>query len=489
MPRKSPCGLMTQRMGAATPTWAVVFLLALTLVAGLAAASVYQFYDGVSDPPPSYPSGGNGVVVFSNSWAAQSFEASANYTLARVDLWATANGAANNSATLEVRLDSAGVPDMVGPRLAAATATAPASYGWVSFNVAPNVVLTRGRMYWVVLESNGTGGSRGWTWWNTGNDTFINPGEGEVSSSLGTSWGSAGGDFAVRTFGYMETHVQIAMTVDYPQARAGEVVTFALFFNNTGGVEAAQVWINETLPAGLAYFSDNASASQGIASRIGNWTFLRVEPGSHYFFLKASIDSSAANQSLLVNRVTLAYTDFRGSPMSGSTAAVTLTVTGALGGSGGIGDLVSYAMFAAVIAWILFAGLWPRGRLEEVFLVDNGGTLVAHLSRTDDGQVDHDIFAGMLTAVQAFVRDSFASAKEGELKRMDFGMRKIYLWRGTHSYLAAVLKGRTPPTLGRKLRNTLERIEQAYGDVLASWGGDMRQVEGTVQILSSSLLG
>ena len=179
----------------------------LALLAALASASVYQFYDGVSDPPPNYPAGGTGVVIFSNAWGAQSFQASANYTLARVDLWALANGAANGSATLEVRADEAGGPNMVGLPLASATSTAPSSYGWVSFNVAPNVFLTRGTRYWVVLENNGSSGSRGWTWWNTGNDTLIPGGQGESSSNQGSSWGSAPGDFAVRTFGYQETPV------------------------------------------------------------------------------------------------------------------------------------------------------------------------------------------------------------------------------------------------------------------------------------------
>ncbi len=470
-------------------TAVVLALVILALLASEASAAVYQFYDGVTDPPPAYPVGGDGIVLFTNSWGAQSFRADTNYTLARVDLWAMENGVANDSATLEVRKDDAGSPNMVAPPLASATATAPATYGWVSFNVAPNVLLVAGTMYWVVLETNASSGSRGWTWWNTANDTFIDPGQGELSSSTGASWSSAPGDFAVRTFGYMETQVQVALTVDRTAAPAGDIVTYVIYFNNTGGVPAASVSVTDVLPSGLSYLSDNATASSGSRVEASRWAFAGVTPGVHYFLLKASIDHEVANQSLLVNRVDLAYSDFRGVPMPGSSAAVTLTVTDPLAGGGGSLGLLPYVLFAAVLGWIFLAGLWPRGKLEDVFLVDNGGTLVAHLSRAGNHGIDQDIFVGMLTAVQAFVRDSFASVREGELKRMDFGPRKIFLRRGRQSYLAAVLNGRTPPTLRRRMRRTLDRVEAAYGGVLAHWGGDTKSVEGTEQLLTAGLLG
>ncbi len=479
---------MPHRPGFATPAFVAFLSVGLTLLAACASASVYQFYDGVGDPPPNYPTGGNGQAIFTNLWAAQSFEASANYSLARVDLWALAAGVPNNLATLEVRAGNASNPDMMVPPLATATTTAWSYYGWVGFNVAPNILLTRGATYWIVLESNASSASRGWTWWNTGNETFLASGQGDASSDAGESWTSVGGDFAFRTFGYTKPSFQIAMVADRSVARPGEVVTFSIFFNNTGSGSAAQIWVNDTLPAGLTYLSDNASASQGIRGEGERWAFSDVAPGVHYFLLKATIAAGVANQTFLVNRVDLAYTDFRGISMDNSSATVTVTVTAWLAGSG-MGDGVGYLFFAAVLAWILAFGFWPRGRLEQVFLVDNGGTLVAHLATSDNGNMDRDIFVGMLTAVQAFVRDSFAEAKEGELKRMDFGPRKMYIRRGSHSYLVAVLNGRTPPTLRRKMQRTLARVEEKYGEILANWSGDTNLVEGTTELLSAGLIG
>ncbi|HVG37461.1 MAG TPA: hypothetical protein VNA10_06980, partial [Thermoplasmata archaeon] len=65
-----------------------LFLVVLTAVALTASASLYHFYDGVSDPPPTFPSTGRAVAISSAQWAAQSFRASASYVLTRVSLWA-----------------------------------------------------------------------------------------------------------------------------------------------------------------------------------------------------------------------------------------------------------------------------------------------------------------------------------------------------------------------------------------------------------------
>ncbi|HYM38580.1 MAG TPA: choice-of-anchor R domain-containing protein [Thermoplasmata archaeon] len=479
---------MTHRMGVAAPASAVLLLVVLTLLGAGASASLYHAFDGVGDPPPNYPSGGSGVAIFSDAWAAQSFRASANYTLVRVDLWARATTFANGSATLEVRADGAGAPNMNAAPLASATTSAPAAYGWVRFNVAPSVALTQGGTYWIVLESNASSAGRGWTWWNTGSDAAVVPGVGLVTSDDDSPWRAAGGDFAVRTFGYAEARMQIGLSVDRSGVAAGGVVTYSIFFNNTGGGPAVQVWVDDALPAGLTYLSDNATASNGLRWAGTRWNFTNVDPGVHYFLLRATVDAGVANQSLLVNRVSLGYTDFHGTVMANSTAAVTLTVTAMPVGAGENGGLLGYLAFFAVVVGIFAAALRPRGRLEQVFLVDNGGTLVAHLSRVADGGIDRDIFVGMLTAIQSFVRDSFTAAQEGELRRLDFGSRKICLRRGSHTYLVAVLQGPISPTLGWKMGRTLARIETTYGEVLAAWTGDVQLVEGATEMLSAGLL-
>src|SRR5437899_6936930 len=64
-----------------------LFIVVLTSVALTASASLYHFYDGVSDPPPTFPSTGKAVAVSSAHWAAHSFRASASSILTRVSSW------------------------------------------------------------------------------------------------------------------------------------------------------------------------------------------------------------------------------------------------------------------------------------------------------------------------------------------------------------------------------------------------------------------
>ena len=469
----------------------LVTLLALgtLLLLPAVSASLYQFYDGVSDPPPNYPAGGTGVAVFRNEWGAQSFVASGDYTLARVDLWASANSATGANSTLVVTTDRAGGPDMVDPPLATAAASAPDSFGWVSFNVAPNVVLSVGTTYWIVLENSGSSASQGWSWWNTQNETTISSGSGDLSSNSGGAWSAAGGDFALRTFGYVDADVDVAAAVSGPQARAGESVTVTVWFNNTGTTPAGTVWINNTMPSGLAYVSDNALAANGVRVGTANWTFNGVEPGGHSFVIVFSIDSEQANHTFLVDRIELAYTDFRGQPMPASSTTVTVIVSGAVPPTPGAWGPISAVIAAVLAGWVLLVVLWPRGKIEDVFLVDNGGTLMAHLSRTEASRPDHDIFVGMLTAVQDFIRESFSRAGGGNLRHLDFGREKILIRRGDHSYLAVVIRGRVPPTLYRRMARTLGRVEAAYGDVFARQGGDWVRVQDSTEVLETGLFG
>src|SRR5439155_24254587 len=140
---------------------------------GSHSATAYQFYDRESHPQPNYPTGGTGIDVFNTQWGAQSFAASAAYVLAEVDLWAFTHGSTTNTSTVEIRLDSGGSPDMTTPALANGSARAASSYAWVAFSVTPQVQLSPGAVYWVVLENSAASGGTGWSWWNTRNDTYI----------------------------------------------------------------------------------------------------------------------------------------------------------------------------------------------------------------------------------------------------------------------------------------------------------------------------
>src|SRR5207245_8804835 len=108
-----------------------LFLIVLTAVALTASASLYHFYDGVSDPPPTFPSTGKAVAISSAQWAAQSFRASASYILTRVSVWAQYASNASEASMVEVRSDGGGLPNMAAPPLGSDTQFGPAAYRWV----------------------------------------------------------------------------------------------------------------------------------------------------------------------------------------------------------------------------------------------------------------------------------------------------------------------------------------------------------------------
>ncbi|MCK5561127.1 MAG: hypothetical protein KAJ51_11055, partial [Thermoplasmata archaeon] len=75
--------------------------------------------------------------------------------------------------------------------------------------------------------------------------------------------------------------------------------------------------------------------------------------------------------------------------------------------------LINILPFLIIIILILvgIAGAVYRKKskftAEELFLIHHGGTLITHLSRHQQANVDDIIFSGMFTAVQDFIKDTF----------------------------------------------------------------------------------
>jgi len=239
-----------------TPRWLLtvfaLFVVFLSTGALIASASIYHFYDGVSDPPPTFPSTGKAVAISSVQWAAQSFRASASYSLTRVGLWGQYSGNASEASTVEVRGDSGGLPGMAMMPLGSDTQFGSSTYGWVNFTFSLPIQLVGSQMYWIVMRNaTGVSGS-GWSWWNTRADTYLVPGQGLTSANWGATWSSGGiGDFTVRAFGYEETSLLLATVADKREVGSGNPVGFTIWFNNSGTEVAQQVWINITLPSAL----------------------------------------------------------------------------------------------------------------------------------------------------------------------------------------------------------------------------------------------
>ena len=126
--------------------------------------------------------------------------------------------------------------------------------------------------------------------------------------------------------------------------------------------------------------------------------------------------------------------------------------------------------------------------VEDVFLIHGDGRLIAHHSRKFRDEIDEDIFSGMLTVVQDFVKDSFKSRTRVGMKRLDFGDSKILIERSPHTFLATVLIGQEPKLLPLYMLQVLKEVEDRYGGVLERWTGLLHQLEGIDGVVEKLLL-
>lgn len=129
------------------------------------------------------------------------------------------------------------------------------------------------------------------------------------------------------------------------------------------------------------------------------------------------------------------------------------------------------AMVAAAGALSLYAAASRQlFAIEDVFLVARDGRLIMHNTRRIRAQWDEDTFAGMLTAISAFVRDSFRDER-GELNRFEFSGKTVLIERVDSMYVAALYAGRVPGRALRNLKSFVADLEARYGEQLRSWSG------------------
>lgn len=121
---------------------------------------------------------------------------------------------------------------------------------------------------------------------------------------------------------------------------------------------------------------------------------------------------------------------------------------------------------AGVALAALVALVFLRRRVEWIFLVNNGGILVASVARRQATTLDTDLMTGMLTAIMNFTRVSFSDERTRELDYFSLGDRRVELVQGERAFLAAVYAGRTRGNLERNMKALLAFIEARYPKAL-----------------------
>jgi OOP family OmpA-OmpF porin len=112
-------------------------------------------------------------------------------------------------------------------------------------------------------------------------------------------------------------------------------------------------------------------------------------------------------------------------------------------------------------------------RVEQVFLIHrHTGLVLSHVVAPQVATQDASLVAGMLSAIQQFVRDSFDSKNEESLDSLNVGELEVWIEEGPDAVLAAVIRGHAPSDYRLTMKEALEEIQQSYSSALENFKGD-----------------
>jgi len=127
-------------------------------------------------------------------------------------------------------------------------------------------------------------------------------------------------------------------------------------------------------------------------------------------------------------------------------------------------------------------------RVEQIFLIEReSGLLLQHVASGTAGVQDADMVSGMLTAIRAFVQDSFRVASTESLDELRVGELSVWIEQGPHAVLAAVIRGTAPEELRTALQATLETVHLQCADAFARFSGDADAFEASRPVLEACL--
>ncbi len=116
--------------------------------------------------------------------------------------------------------------------------------------------------------------------------------------------------------------------------------------------------------------------------------------------------------------------------------------------------------------------------VEQVLLVHRHTGLLLHQVTLDSiVPRDNELIAGMLTAIQDFVKDSFQIDHGSALSALRIGEFSVWVELGPQALLAAVIRGQPRPELRQALDQVLEQIHRNMARQLLDFRGDRQPFE------------
>jgi hypothetical protein len=177
-------------------------------------------------------------------------------------------------------------------------------------------------------------------------------------------------------------------------------------------------------------------------------------------------------------RATLSTTDGLATPnLSWLRLRYEVRAPGALGAL--IADPAVLAILATgSLAYVGYALLMRRAyAVEDLFLVARDGRLILHNTSRLHADRDEDIFAGMLTAMSSFVKDTFKEER-GDLRQFTVGGKEVLIERVDSAFVAAIYAKRVPRWASKDLRALAEDLQREFGPRLRDWSGSREDLQG-----------
>ena len=301
------------------------------------------------------------------------------------------------------------------------------------------------------------------------------------------------GDGATCRIEYQEPSIVVDAVADMREVEGQDILTYTIYFNNTGTGTANRVWINNTLPGNVEFLTSNPPPVLSDGRDI-RFAFDDVAPGTHSLTLAVVIEDGLPGDTTFVNSVVLNYTNSRDIPREGSFDSVISVLTTA-GSEGGEETTASSSLIFSIVIVVgsISAGatfvVMNRRKpvIDEVFFLHRSGELIRHYTRRMKPDVDSDILSGMLVAVQDFVSDTFKFRK-GELNQLKFGEYRIAIIRCKNAILAAVTAGPEPKKLESQLRDVCKEIQTKLGDRLEGWSGMPDELSDADEIIKKLII-
>ncbi len=120
---------------------------------------------------------------------------------------------------------------------------------------------------------------------------------------------------------------------------------------------------------------------------------------------------------------------------------------------------------------------------EHLFIINDSGMVMAATSHGGE-DFDEDIWGGMLSIVQNFVRDSFGDQDGGAgLERLDYGELRIHIEHGQNLFVVGILSQEEAPDARADLELLVKLLEEEYPDALSKWDGKTGSIQGMHDML------